>query len=814
MSLRPRSMHSKNDDDDDVEAGMKFAFDDDSSRGDQRDVQVLNRGIPTSISVPAGLTITVILLLAWRSVERAELLMGLFVSMAALVVAAVMANNLLSAPTGTKAMVDIAQAIREGSNGFFRTQYTAIAAIATVVAFLLFFGFSSRPTPHNAADISSFTMGLIVTGSFVMGASCSCAAGYIGLWVAVRTNVRVAAAARRSYLEAIQIALAGGSVGAVVVVALVVMGITSLYILLEVMFVGPDRVLKHAAEVPMLMVGFGFGASFVALFAQLGGGIFTKAADVGADLVGKVEAGIPEDDPRNPAVIADLVGDNVGDCAGRGADLFESIAAEIIAAMILGGTLCSSSINISAEDHRGFVLFPIVVHAFDLIVSLVGVSSVLTRKAGVGGGDVASLGSPLDILKRGYLVAGSLAVLTFGSSCYLLLNPSQCPGAWKHFFGCGIVGMVAGGLSVLVTQFYTDTIFRPVRSIAEASTTGHATNIIAGLSVGLESTAIPTLVVSGAILSAYFLGQTSGLKDRAGLPTGGLFGTAVATMGMLSTAVYILAMDFFGPIADNAGGIVEMSNQPARVRDITDLLDAVGNTTKAATKGFAIGSAALACFLLFSAFMDETSSFASVAFKSLDITQPEIFVPGLLGAMLVFLFSAFTIKAVGDTAQAVVEEVRRQLRAFPGILTGEQKPDYKACVAIVTKASLRKMVQPGLLAVCYPVVIGLIFRYIGEQRGDILLGSKAVLALLIMSTVTGILMSLFLNNAGGAWDNAKKLIESGMHGGKGSEAHKAAVTGDTVGDPCKDTAGPSLHVLIKLLATVTLVMCPMFVGNH
>lgn len=800
-------MHTRNEDDD-VEAGFKHEIQDEP-KSDQRDVQVLHRGIPTNISIPASVTILIIFVLAWRSVERYELLMGLFVSIGALVAAAVMANSLLSASTGTQAMINIAQAIREGSNGFFRTQYTAIAAIASVVAFLLLFGFSSREPPHGT-NISSFTMGIIVTGSFLLGAVCSCAAGYIGLWVSVRTNLRVAAAARRSYLEAIQIALSGGAIGAVVVVALVVMGITSLYILLEVMFVGPDRVLKHSTEVPMLMVGFGFGASFVALFAQLGGGIFTKAADVGADLVGKLEAGIPEDDPRNPAVIADLVGDNVGDCAGRGADLFESIAAEIIAAMILGGTLCTNSTNVSLDEHRGFVLFPIVVHAFDLIVSLAGVSSVLAR---TGSGDASILGSPLDVLKRGYYLAGLLAFFTFGSSCYFLLNPARAPGAWKHFFMCGVTGMVAGGLSVLVTQYYTDTKFRPVRSIAEASTTGHATNIIAGLSVGLESTAIPTLVVSGAILTAYFLGSSSGLQDKQGLPTGGLFGTAVATMGMLSTAVYVLAMDFFGPIADNAGGIVEMSNQPSRVREITDLLDAVGNTTKAATKGFAIGSAALACFLLFSAFMDETQTFSSLPFHSLDITQPEVFVPGLLGAMLVFLFSAFTIKAVGDTAQAVVEEVRRQLRTFPGILTGEQKPDYKACVAIVTKASLRKMVKPGLLAVAYPIVIGLGFRMLGEYQGDLLLGSKAVLSLLIMATVTGILMSLFLNNAGGAWDNAKKLIETGMYGGKGGDAHKAAVTGDTVGDPCKDTAGPSLHVLIKLLATVTLVMCPIFVGS-
>lgn len=765
-------------------------------------------GISNVVAVPGVVTIILVLVLAYHSYERAELLMGLLVSLAGLVVAAVMASKLLAQHRGTQQMVSIASAIREGSNGFFRTQYSAIALIAGFVATGLFFVFSMREA--HEGSLSSSTLGFVVTGSFLMGAICSCAAGYIGLWVSVRTNLRVAAAARRSYLEAIQIALTGGAIGAVVVVGLVVLGITSLYILLETLFVGPGKQLANNEQVPMLMVGYGFGASFVALFAQLGGGIFTKAADVGADLVGKVEVGIPEDDPRNPAVIADLVGDNVGDCAGRGADLFESIAAEMIAAMILGGTLCVQSANISDEERRGFVLFPLVVHAFDLIVSLIGIFSVLFRS---GAGDHMIFGSPLDVLKRGYYLAGVLAFVVFGCSCKVLLNPVRAPEAWMHFFMCGVCGMVAGLLSVLVTQYYTDTQFRPVRSIADASNTGHATNIIAGLSVGMESTAIPVCVVSAAILSSFWLGKSSGLVTLTGEPTGGLFGTAVATMGMLSTAVYVLAMDFFGPIADNAGGIVEMSNQPVRVREITDMLDAVGNTTKAATKGFAIGSAALACFLLFSAYMDEVHAFSGLPFTSLDITQPEVFVPGLLGAMLVYLFSAFTIKAVGDTAQAVVEEVRRQFRTFPGIMTGDQKPDYKACVSIVTRASLRKMVKPGLLAVSYPMCIGLLFRFLGDLNGDPLLGARAVLSMLIFATVSGILMSLFLNNAGGAWDNAKKLIETGMHGGKGGEAHKAAVTGDTVGDPCKDTAGPSLHVLIKLLATVTLVMCPLFIGK-
>lgn len=759
-----------------------------------------------NLAIGATVTLFFILIMAWRSVERGELLFALVISLGSLCVAAGMAANLLGHDRGTHAMVEVATAIREGSNGFFRTQYTTIGVIACITAACLFIGFSMR-TPPEGTDMSSVTMGFIVTVSFLVGAVCSCGAGYIGLWVSVRTNVRVGAAARRSYIQTIQIALMGGAVGAIVVVGLVVLGVTMLYICLEVMFVGPDNVLKNSGEVPLLMVGFGFGASFVALFAQLGGGIFTKAADVGADLVGKVEVGIPEDDPRNPAVVADLVGDNVGDCAGRGADLFESISAEIISAMILGGTLCTASVNVADDEHGGFVLFPLVIHALDLVVSTIGVFSVMARS---GAGDHKTFGEPLSVLKGGYYIAMILAILGFAMSCYVLLNPANAPGAWFNFFMCGISGMIAGALSVLVTQYYTDTDYRPVRSIAEASKTGHATNIIAGISVGLESTFLPVVIVCCAILSAYWFGKTSGLVDQSGLPTGGLFGTAVATMGMLSTAVYILAMDFFGPIADNAGGIVEMSNQPARVRDITDQLDAVGNTTKAATKGFAIGSAALACFLLFSAFMDEVSAYTKLPFNSLDVTAPEVFVAGLLGAMMVFLFSSMTVKAVGDTAQAVVEEVRRQFRAFPGIMTGSQKPDYKACVSIVARASLRKMVKPGALAVLLPVCIGVIFRYVGEYQNDPLLGAKAVLSMLIFSTMAGILMSLFLNNAGGAWDNAKKLIETGMHGGKNSDAHKAAVTGDTVGDPFKDTAGPSLHVLIKLLATVTLVMAPLF----
>ena len=751
-----------------------------------------------------------VLILITEAIEAVESLLVMALCLGALAFAVMQTLALLDKDTGTTRMQEIGGFIYQGAQGFFTTQYTAIAGIAVVVSIFLFFGFLSRPVPVENDGMSSFTLATITTVSFIVGCVCSCWAGYVGLWISVRTNMRVASAARRSYMEAIQVAMQGGIIAAIVVVALVVVGILILYLVFEELFVGANNAMRHSNEVPILLVGYGFGASFVALFAQLGGGIYTKAADVGADLVGKVEAGIPEDDPRNPAVIADLVGDNVGDCAGRGADLFESIAAEIISAMILGGTMATEA----GVSGTGFVMFPLVIHAFDLVVSSLGYFMVSTRgRGGVHDGS-AELGSPLDVLKRGFLVAGMFSCISFAFSCRWLLYTEKAPEAWWHFLLCGFIGMAAGYISVAITTYYTSTDYRPVRDIGMASTSGDATNIIMGLSVGMESTALPILTVSVAILASFWTGESSGLVDAEKEPIGGLFGTAVATMGMLSTAVYILGMDFFGPIADNAGGIVEMSDQPARVRDITDELDAVGNTTKAATKGFAVCSATLASFLLFSAFEDEVSALrGGEAIGAIDIGVPEIFVAGMLGAMLIFFFTSMTLRAVGDTAAEVVMEVRRQFEASPGILTGAEQPDYKACVAIVAKASLRKMVKPGLLVVCAPILVGITFRYISDQQGsDPLLGAKCVCAFLMFATVAGVLLSLFLNNAGGAWDNAKKLIETGAFGGKGSDAHKAAVTGDTVGDPCKDTSGPSLHVVIKLLATITLVMAPLFVS--
>jgi K(+)-stimulated pyrophosphate-energized sodium pump len=479
------------------------------------------------------------------------------------------------------------------------------------------------------------------------------------------------------------------------------------------------------------------------------------------------------------------VGDNVGDCAGRGADLFESTAAENIGAMILG---------VGLFPYFGLkgILFPLVARAFGLIASIVGIMIVRCDENE----------DPMRALNRGYYATSALAIVGFFIAAYWLLavDPARYPeatSAWLYFFFCGVIGILMAQAFVYITQYYTEYKYRPVKEIAEASQTGPATNIITGIAVGLECTAIPVLVISVAIIASYYLGLASGIKNA------GLFGTAVATMGMLGTAAYILAMDTFGPITDNAGGIVEMSGQPENVRQKTDRLDAVGNTTKALTKGYAIGSAALAAFLLFSAYLDEVAHYGH-KIEAVNIAKPEIFVGGLLGAMLVFLFSAFAIRAVGKAAYYVINEVRRQFRENPGILQGTSQPDYRRCVDIVTVGALKQMVTPGVIAVVMPIAVGVIFRAFG-------VGAEAVAAFLMIGTIAGILTATFLNNSGGAWDNAKKFIETGALGGKGSETHKAAVVGDTVGDPFKDTAGPSLHVLIKLLSTITLVMAPLFV---
>jgi K(+)-stimulated pyrophosphate-energized sodium pump len=677
-----------------------------------------------------------------------ELLIVFVISVIALGVAYWLARGVLAQDEGTPRMREIASAIRVGAEAFIKRQYSTIAILAIVLAALIFGVYYY---------VGKFDVAWHTALAFLFGAFCSALAGVIGMWIAVRANVRTAAAARHSPARALETAFRGGAVSGLTIVAMSLLGVSLTYYALG----------ANPTETPFLIVGFGFGASFVALFAQLGGGIYTKAADVGADLVGKVEKGIPEDDPRNPAVIADLVGDNVGDCAGRGADLFESTAAENIGAMILG-------VALYPVFGVAGILFPLVVRAFGLIASIIGILSVR------GGHD-----NPMHSLNRGYYITAVLAAIFFYAATMWMLG-----NVW--FFYAGLVGIVLSVLFVYVTLYYTDRHHNPVRSIAEASKTGAATNIITGFSVALECTAVPALMIGAALILSYLCGEWSGVAH------GGLYGTAIATMGMLATCAYILAMDTFGPIADNAGGIVEMSKAHEEVRKHMDKLDAAGNTTKALTKGYAIGSAALAAFLLFSAYMTDVSKLTGKVFESVNIANVFVFVGALLGAMLIFVFSAFAIRAVSRTAQYVIEEVRKQFKDN-AIMKGRKKPDYAKVIDITTLGALKNMVVPGLIAVAFPIAVGILLKY------------EAVAAFLMVGTIGGVLLALVFNNGGGAWDNAKKYIEAGAFGGKGSDAHKAAVVGDTLGDPLKDTAGPSIHVLIKLLSTVTLVLAPLFI---
>jgi len=709
---------------------------------------------------------------------------AMLVSLGSLVSVFLLAKFVLSQDTGTARMREISDAIRQGAEAFLRRQYRTITLISVIVGLVLLF-FYLKTKLEIPVGMTQTELAWKIVGAFVLGAFCSGLAGYIGMYISIRSNIRAAAAARTDLNLALQIALRGGAVSGLLVVAMSLLGVGLIFFSYGGLK-GPFNPANYQEYVvPLQIVGFGFGASFVALFAQLGGGIYTKAADVGADLVGKVEVGIPEDDPRNPAVIADLVGDNVGDCAGRGADLFESTAAENIGAMILGMAL----IPVFGAQA---IVFPLLARAFGLIASIIGVYSVHIKENE----------DPMKALNRGYGITTVLAIVGFLLAVILLLRSNL----W--FFAAGVVGIVTSYLYVWITQYYTEYRYRPVLSIVNACKTGPATTIISGLSVALECTALPVIVISGAIMFSFWLGKM-GMLQYPNAPHGGLYGTAVATMGMLATCGYILAMDTFGPITDNAGGIVEMSDQPKEVRERTDRLDSVGNTTKALTKGYAIGSAALAAFLLFSAYLDEVSKYLPSFSKKVDIARVPVFIGGLLGAMLIFLFSAMAIRAVGKAAQKVIEAVRQQFKEHPGIMEGTEKPDYGKCVDIVTRGALRAMVIPGILPLIFVGVVGFTFKWkiISTLPGT---GAEAVAALLMVGTIAGILMALMMNNGGGAWDNAKKYIETGQLGGKGSFAHKAAVVGDTVGDPLKDTAGPSLHVVIKLLSTITLVLAPLF----
>ena len=721
--------------------------------------------------------------------------------------------DVLRRDSGNAQMQDIAGRILEGAKAFIARQYRTIAilsifaAIAIAVVLRLVTDIPpdinhnlpnllSDGTRNNFGD-NADKMGLAwrTAIAFLVGATCSGVAGVVGMYVSVKSNLRTAAAAKKGLNAAVQTAIRGGAVSGFLIVALSLLGVTIMYYA----FGGKD----NPELAPFLIVGFGFGASFVALFSQLGGGIYTKAADMGADLVGKVEKGIPEDDARNPAVIADLVGDNVGDCAGRGADLFESTAAENIGAMILGVIIYLALKDNPAIAHPEYwVLFPLIVRSFGIFATAVG---VLTVGSNLPFFKTKETDDPMGSLNKGYALAVLLSIGFLALSCNIMLG--EGPIKWGYYFAAGVTGIVTSVLFVIITQYYTEFKYRPVKSIAEGSRTGPATNAVNGIAVGLESTFFTAVVIGAALGVSFWLGKHAfeGTGINVSDTRAGLFGTAVATMGMLMTAAYILAMDTFGPITDNANGVIEMSGNEGDARKVTDRLDAVGNTTKALTKGYAVGSAGLAAFLLFFAYIDEVQK-SLPTFAAIDLTHVKVFIAAFLGAMLAFLFSSMAIRAVAKTAGDVIQEVRRQFRENPGIMAGTVRPDYARCVDITAKAGLREMILPGVVAIAMPIIVGVTLK------------AEAAGAFLMVGTISGLLLATVLNNSGGAWDNAKKFVESGgmkdENGNvvkKGSDIHAAAVVGDTIGDPFKDTAGPSLHVLVKLLSTITLVLAPIFI---
>ncbi|MBP2029204.1 K(+)-stimulated pyrophosphate-energized sodium pump [Methanohalophilus levihalophilus] len=653
-----------------------------------------------------------------------------------LVFSAFFASRVLKEGTGNEKMQDISKAIQEGAMAFLNRQYKTVAIVAVILAFMIYF-------------LIAENSGRVVIG-FLVGAASSALAGYIGMNVSVRANVRTANAASRSLQDAMSVAVQGGAVTGFAVVGLALLGTSVFYIL----FGDVDQV-----------VGFGFGASLISLFARVGGGIFTKAADVGADLVGKVEAGIPEDDPRNAGVIADNVGDNVGDCAGMGADLFETYVVTVLASMLLGSQLLTAYPNA--------ILYPLILGAVAIFASVISIFFV----------KVGDDGKIMKALYKGVVVS---AVLCLGAFYFV----TTFLGMSITLYYASLIGIAIMVLMVVFTEYYTSTSYRPVKTIAKASETGAGTNVISGLAIGFESTALPLAIIVIGILAAFFV--VGGAAD----PAMGLYGIAIAAAAMLSVTGMIVTLDSYGPITDNAGGIAEMAGLPEEVRNTTDALDAVGNTTKAVTKGYAIGSAALGALALFADYRHKVD----LDMGALSLDNPVVLVGLFIGALLPFIFSAVTMKAVGKAAFGIVNEVRRQFREIPGIMEGTAKPEYGKCVDIVTAAAIREMAIPGFLAVATPLIVGVV------------LGPLALGGLLIGIIASGLLLALTMDNGGGAWDNAKKLIEDGQHGGKGSDAHKAAVVGDTVGDPFKDTAGPALNSLIKVVNMVAILFASLFIG--
>jgi K(+)-stimulated pyrophosphate-energized sodium pump len=673
-------------------------------------------------------------------------LVALVCAAAAIVYGALTSRALLALSPGSERMRSISAAVQEGAGAYLNRQYTIIACVGVIVFVLLI------PLQNIRVAIG-----------FAIGGLFSAAAGYIGMNMSVRANARVAESARGGVSGALAVAFRGGAVTGLLVVGLALLGIACYYGVLTAI-AGESQ--RHAIDA---LIGLGFGGSLISVFARLGGGIFTKAADVGADLVGKIEAGIPEDDPRNPAVIADNVGDNVGDCAGMAADLFETYAVTAVAVMLLGVLLFEQSTPVA--------LYPLVLGGISIVASIIGTFTVRSR-----------VGNVERALYQGLITSGALAALAFLPVTYWMMHSVTLKGGatphWWKFYLCALIGVGVTACLFVITDYFTSTRFRPVRTISRASQTGHATNIIQGLAQGLQSTAPPAIVIAFGILGAWKL--TGGGSQ-------GIYGIGVAVMAQLSLTGLIVALDAFGPITDNAGGIAEMADLPEEVRNVTDPLDAVGNTTKAVTKGYAIGSAALAALVLFNAFERELSDRHAAA--DFAIGNPPVLIGLLIGGLMVYLFASLAIEAVGRAGGQVVEEVRRQFREKPGIMEGTDRPEYGAAVALVTRAAQREMVLPSLIPIVITLIVGLISV---EALGGLLMGV----------IVVGLFMAISMTSGGGAWDNAKKLIEDGEFGGKGSESHAASVTGDTVGDPYKDTAGPAINPMIKVANIVALLIIP------